>query len=79
METRTYAEILARQGELLQAQAIYRALLAKQPGDETLRRRLGEIEAQQARLDAPPPPPKSRAIERLEALLHRIQSRLSRP
>lgn len=77
MQTRTYAEILARQGEFAQAIAIYRALIAKSPADVTLGRRLAEIEALLAGEFAPHP--KSPAQERLEALLHRIQSRRRRP
>ena len=77
MQTRTYAEILARQGEFAPAIEIYRALIAKSPGDASLRRRLAEIEALLAGEFAPRP--KSLAQERLEALLHRIQSRRRRP
>jgi hypothetical protein len=76
MQTRTYAEILARQGELGQAIDIYRGLLGKKPGDAELTRRLAELEALAA--GAPPEAPKSPAQERLEALLHRIQSRRRR-
>lgn len=77
MQTRTYAEILARQGEFDAALAIYRKLIAKAPGDASLTRRMAEIEALAAGLvaGAPPPKPKPRAQERLEVLLHRIQSR----
>lgn len=77
MQTRTYAEILARQGEFAQAIAIYRALIAKSPGDASLTRRVAEIEALLA--GEPGPRPKSPAQERLETLLHRIQSRRRRP
>jgi len=77
MQTRTYAEILARQGEFDAALAIYRKLIAKTPGDASLGKRMVEIEALEAGLlvGAPPPRPKPRAQERLEVLLHRIQSR----
>lgn len=77
MQTRTYAEILARQGEFDAALAIYRKLIAKAPGDASLTKRVAEIEALAAGLlvGAPPPKPKPAALTRLEVLLHRIQSR----
>ena len=77
MQTKTYAEILARQGEFDQAMAIYRALIGQKPFDESLKKRLAELEALAAGLllGAPPPKPKSRIEVRLEALLHRIQGR----
>ena len=77
IQTRTYAEILARQGEFAAAIDIYRKLIDKQPGDRELARRLGELE--QLAAGAAPAIPKSAAQERLEAFLHRIQSRRRRP
>lgn len=74
MQTKTYAEILARQGELEQAMAIYRVLIAKKPSDTTLQRRLRELERLASEVDGAPRP-KSPEVARLEALLHRIQSR----
>ncbi len=74
MQTRTYAEILARQGEFEDAMAIYRKLIAKSPTDTTLSKRLAEIEVL-AGLVGIGPPPKSPRQVRLESLLHRIQSR----
>ncbi len=63
VKTRTYAEINARQGQLPEAIAIYRELLAERPGDPGLGARLAELELQlaglgsDAALVAPPPPP----------------------
>ncbi len=79
MQTRTYAEILARQGEFAQAIEIYRKLIARSPDDASLARRLHEIEALAAGdFDALALKPKAPALARLEALLHRIQSRRRR-
>jgi hypothetical protein len=74
MKTRTYAEILARQGEFVQAVEIYRELVAKSPADESLPRRLKELENLRDGV-FPEPPLKSPRILRLEVLLHRITSR----
>lgn len=76
MKTRTYAEILARQGELEEAIAIYRQLIAQAPDDERLARRAAELERA---LDEEEASSASKAkpasVQRLEALLQRIQSR----
>lgn len=74
MQTKTYAEILARQGEFEQAMGIYRVLIAKKPNDAALQRRLREIEQLAAGIEGAPRA-KSPEVVRLEALLHRIQSR----
>ncbi len=53
MKTKTYAEILAGQGEYAQAASIYRHLLKAAAGDGALRARLSELE----HLAATSPPP----------------------
>lgn len=85
MKTRTYAEILARQTEYGEALAIYRYLLAKSPSDETLVRRIAELESladpdgAAATAALAPPTAEGREHARrkgaLETLLHRIQTR----
>ncbi len=77
MKTRTYAEICARQGEFDQAIAIYRELIAKSPGDVSLRSRLSEIENLKHGV-FPEPKPKPPRVLKLEALLQRITSRRRR-
>jgi hypothetical protein len=82
MKTRTYAEILARQGEIAEALAIYRHLLAKSPGDAALLGRIAELEREGQPGDTTeltPPSPRGVAVSRrraaLETLLHRIRQR----
>jgi hypothetical protein len=75
MQTRTYAEILARQGEFAQAIAIYEVLVRKSPSDASLRRRLGELATLAQGGSLVPVAPKPARLVRLESLLHRIQSR----
>jgi hypothetical protein len=87
MKTRTYAEILARQGEYREAIAIYRHLLAKDPNDVAIPRRIAELEAladpdaaalaEVATLAPPSAEGQGRVRRRhaLETLLQRIQSR----
>jgi len=76
MITRTLAEIYARQGHLAEAADIYRQLLERSPGEVTLERRLAELEGElsaaegEARSDV--------RVERLRALLRRVQSRRHR-
>ncbi len=53
MKTRTYAEILAGQGEYAQAASIYRHLIKHAPSDAALGSRLTELEHLAA--TAPPP------------------------
>jgi len=74
MKTRTYAEICARQGEFVQAVDIYRELIKKTPADESLTKRMKELENLRDGV-FPEPPLKSPRILRLEQLLHRITSR----
>ena len=72
MQTRTFAEILAKQGEFDEAAAIYRVLCAKDPGAAGLAQRLAELE----RLaNTNVRPPDSEPVRRLKALLERIGSR----
>jgi hypothetical protein len=52
MKTRTYAEILASQGEYTQAADIYRHLLLKSPADGAMRARVAELETLAATADA---------------------------
>jgi hypothetical protein len=53
MKTRTYADILAGQGEYAQAASIYRHLLKAAPSDGALRARLTELEHLAATAPAP--------------------------
>jgi len=89
VKTRTYADILARQGQLPEAIDIYRSLLAKKPHDATLTRALAALEAQLAGLppDGAPDPEALRTVAGaatagrlsvLEKLLYRIQARRRR-
>lgn len=82
MKTRTYAEILARQGEIAEALAIYRHLLAASPGDAALLGRIAELEREGeggGSVDIAPPSPRGVEVSRrraaLETLLHRIRQR----
>lgn len=82
MKTRTYAEILARQGELAEALAIYRHLLIVSPGDTALLGRIAELERESeggVAGDIAPPSPRGVEVSRrraaLETLLHRIRQR----
>lgn len=54
MKTKTFAEICVRQGQLPEAIAIYRALIAKSPSDASLLVRLTELEALLEAGDAAP-------------------------
>lgn len=73
MITRTLAEIYARQGHLDEAADIYRRLLAKSPDDGALRARLAELEGKLS--DAVGDSHRDARVERLRALLRRVNSR----
>jgi len=81
VKTRTYAEILARQGEFGEALAIYRYLAMRAPADASLEARIGELEAlldpAQAPVTAASPEGTRNARRRavLETLLQRIRAR----
>jgi hypothetical protein len=55
--TETMAEVLLRQGHLMEAITVYRELVRRSPGGEQLAGRLAELEARQAAAAAPPPRP----------------------
>ncbi|MFZ5586833.1 MAG: tetratricopeptide repeat protein [Thermodesulfobacteriota bacterium] len=74
-DTVTLAEIYAAQGHVEQAAAIYRRLLAKNPHDADLRRRLQELEPGQGA--APRPDMSALLLERLQALADAAKARLA--
>jgi len=74
--TRTLAEIYARQGHAAEAAEIYRRLVKDHPDDPSLRERLYELEralAVAAGVDL-----RDARVDRLRALLRRIQARRRR-
>ncbi len=76
IRTATLAEIYARQGHLEQAYEIYAELLAASPEDASLRERVETLRGEVAHAAADD---RSRArVDRLRALLSRIQSRRRR-
>jgi len=83
----TLAELYFDQGFLDKAAEVYRRLLARDPGQERWRARLGEIESVQrlhARAQTSPPPPASlpsdrrAAVERAIARLQDLRAALAR-
>jgi len=81
MKTRTYADILARQGELAEALTIYRQLLAANPDEASLLARIRELEEEQDPEHNPLAPPTASGLalarqkRALEDLLHRVIAR----
>lgn len=74
-DTVTLAEIYAAQGHTEQAAAIYRRLLAKNPHDADLRRRLQELMPGQGA--APRPDTADLLLERLQALADAARARMA--
>ncbi len=69
LATKTLAELYAAQGNLEESLAIYREVLAREPGDEEARRRIGELSGQEEMK-----PEGEGAGPQLEQWLERIRS-----
>lgn len=71
--TATLADLYERQGHVAEALAMYRQLLAGDPDDPRLQRRVRELEA--SLIEGGGDERRRRRVERLRALLHHVHAR----